>query len=404
MRPSETTRRGLLAACATTAVAAAGCTNRPSGVLASPLEVTTDWPRVEYDARATARAADVTGPETEPSVRWEADVEEMDEGMPAVVVADGTVFVASGSVAAALDAADGSERWRTRVSPSRSPGGGPGKPCSATVGDEHLFVGNFDGLFALDREGAVRWSHEVADPASGASGVFRSPAVVDGSVYFTAVGEGAVYAYTTDGERRWRRDLEGDAAPAGPAVADGTVFAGSETGVHALSADGTRRWTAPLGPVETTPTVDDGTVYVTGEDESDTGSFLAAVDADTGDVGWFNSRQNTVTGSPALRDNGTLGAPTWHGTFFTYDADEGQTLWGTPVGDVKPVVPATDNDRFYVPGRDALYAVSRGRDERGVEWTVGIDGVAGGVAITDAALFVASGYSTGDATRCYALA
>ena len=290
--------------------------------------MTTDWPRVEYDARATARAADVTGPETEPSVRWEADVEEMDEGMPAVVVADGTVFVASGSVAAALDAADGSERWRTRVSPSRSPGGGPGKPCSATVGDEHLFVGNFDGLFALDREGAVRWSYEVADPASGASGVFRSPAVVDGSVYFTAVGEGAVYAYTTDGERRWRRDLEGDAAPAGPAVADGTVFAGSETGVHALSADGTRRWTAPLGPVETTPTVDDGTVYVTGEDESDTGSFLAAVDADTGDVGWFNSRQNTVTGSPAFRDDGTLGAPTWHGTFFTYDADEGQTLWG----------------------------------------------------------------------------
>ena len=126
MRPSETTRRGLLAACATTAVAAAGCTNRPSGVLASPLEVTTDWPRVEYDARATARAADVTGPETEPSVRWEADVEEMEEGMPAVVVADGTVFVASGSVAAALDAADGSERWRTRVSPSRSPGAGIG--------------------------------------------------------------------------------------------------------------------------------------------------------------------------------------------------------------------------------------------------------------------------------------
>ena len=124
--PSGTTRRGLLAACATATVPTAGCSDRLSGALESPLEVSTDWPRVQYDARATGRTVDVTGPATEPSVRWTTDVEAVRGGTPAVVVADGTVFVASGSVVAALDAADGTERWTTRVSPSRSPGAGIG--------------------------------------------------------------------------------------------------------------------------------------------------------------------------------------------------------------------------------------------------------------------------------------
>ena len=398
MGPSETTRRGLLAACATATVPTAGCSDRLSGALESPLEVSTDWPRVQYDARATGRTVDVTGPATEPSVRWTTDVEAVRGGTPAVVVADGTVFVASGSVVAALDAADGTERWKTRVSPSRSPGGGIGYLCSAAVSADHVFVGNYDGLFALDREGTVQWSHEVPDPTPGASGVFRSPAVVDGAVYFTTVDEGAVYAYTTDGDQRWRRELDADGVPAGPAVADGTMFVGSETGLHAVSTDGDGRWTAPVGEVSTTPTGGIGTVYVTGYTE-DTRTFVAAVDADSGEVDWYNAHQSTIMGSPAYLQGGSLellGAATWLGTFFTYDAQTGQTEWGTHVGETKPAIPATDQDQFYVPANDAIVAVN---PWDGVEWTAPLSGAAGGVAITDAALFVASSYG-----RCYALA
>ena len=91
-----------------------------------------------------------------------------------------------------------------------------------------------------------------------------------------------------------------------------------------------------------------------------------------------------------------LGAATWLGTFFTYDGQSGQTEWGTHVGETKPAIPATDLDRFYVPAGDAIAAVD---PLDGVEWTAPLDGSAGGIAITDAALFVAS--SDG---RYYALA
>jgi outer membrane protein assembly factor BamB len=189
MGPSGTTRRGLLAACATATVPMAGCSDRLSGAMASPLEVSTDWPRVQYDARATGRTVDVTGPTTEPSVRWTTDVEAVEGGTPAVVVADGTVFVASGSVVAALDAADGTERWNFTTEGRVE--------SSAAVVNGTIYFGSLasvlanTNVYALDAaSGAKLWNYTLDYTVT-------SQAVLNGAVYFGS-RNGDVYALTEE--------------------------------------------------------------------------------------------------------------------------------------------------------------------------------------------------------------
>lgn len=250
-----------------------------------------------------------------------------------------------------------------------------------------VFVGNHDGLFALGTDGEVRWSHDVS-PNPGYSGVFRSPAVVDGTVYFTDAGERSLFAYSIDGERKWHYDVDGRPL-GGPAVADGQVYvADDETGVHALTADGDHRWTASVGAVEATPTVVDGTVYVVGYTES-AGNFLAAIDAETGRLEWLTDRGPSYVGSSAVvRDE--LACPTWHGGVFTYARESGALTWGSSFSGRSPttlVVPASDGRRVFVAGDDVVAAVEPWNDRL---WQVELDGARGGIAVTDGALFVGS--------------
>lgn len=63
-------RHDVLGGVAVAGGALAGCVG---SIFSGSLDVTTNWPRVEFNAGATGHNPDVTGPETEPSVRWEAD-------------------------------------------------------------------------------------------------------------------------------------------------------------------------------------------------------------------------------------------------------------------------------------------------------------------------------------------
>ncbi|QLG60473.1 outer membrane protein assembly factor BamB family protein [Halorarum salinum] len=322
---------------------------------------------------------------------------------PAVAVVDGTVYLAGGSVVTALDAADGGRRWSTRITPERDPGSGAGYTCSLAVADGRVFVGTHDGLFALGTDGEERWSRAVEAVDPGYSGVFRSPAVVGGTVYFCTAEERALLAYGLDGEERWRRPLDG-VPLGGPAVGDGRVYVGDdEAGVHAISTDGSHLWTASVGDVRTTPAVADGTVYAAGRAEEDggggeDGDYLASLDGETGDRNWVTDRGPNVVGSPVVLDEDLLACVSWLGSVFTYRRDDGALNWGAPIGPSGPTMalPAADGRRVFVAGEDGVAAVAPWRER---SWRVAVDGAEGGVALADGALFVGSGRG-----YCYALA
>lgn len=200
-----------------------------------------------------------------------------------------------------------------------------------------------------DEEPVEAWLH------SPEGSVVSSPTVVDGYVYFGAFDDdymevydemvsgghggevrttGTIYSLSVDdGEPRWRFDVE---APiwSTPAVVDGTVFASALDGVvYALDSEtGDVVWTTDVGgPLFTSPTVDDGTVYVGGSNLEDHALSheeypVVALDAENGEEMWRRNLEEGTFTTPAVRD-GVLYVGSQNGTMHALDAVDGSTVW-----------------------------------------------------------------------------
>ncbi len=387
-------------------VGTAGCTDSIGFDFGSQesLEVTGAWPRPEFDSGSTGHNLDVSGPTDEPEIRWEAKTPVDSMHVPAVVVSDGVAFFAGGSIVTAIDVTDGSQVWQTQIADEHVPGGGRGRHCSMTVDNEFVYVGTHEGLAVLTKEGEEVWSYEV-EVALGASGVFRSPAVSDGTVYFGTAEEQAVSAYTTDGDKQWQYECD-NLIIGSPSVTDDGVFVATSDGdLHAFSTDGEHRWTKEIGTTSSkaavTPTVFDGTVYATAAG-SQRGNALVAFDAQTGDEVWRNNLSPSFVGSMSIFERSSLRelvCPTWHGTVFTYNVHDGSVTWGVPLGDRLSgscPIPATDKQSVYIAAVDSLTRIAPRRERA---WQVSLEDVGGSVAVLDDALLVGSIDG-----RCYALA
>jgi outer membrane protein assembly factor BamB len=156
-------------------------------------------------------------------------------GTPAV--RDGTVYVGgdgSGPGAMyALDAGDGTERWRLDTGAARGESGSTPAVTGGTVyaslnpGDDTAGGGY---LYALDAsDGTERWSVRVPEWST-------APTVADETVHVGTPGGVRAYA-TADGHERWRFGTAGDLTRP-PVVADGVVYAVDDAGrVYAIEGD-----------------------------------------------------------------------------------------------------------------------------------------------------------------------
>ncbi|SER14116.1 outer membrane protein assembly factor BamB family protein [Natrinema salaciae] len=195
--------------------------------------------------------------------------------VPPPVAADGTVYavVPGANELVALESDNGRERWRLDFD-REDDSGVPHRPA---VRDGTVFVTGWPNeVAAYDAAtGRRRW-RRVVDEAD----VNRPPtATQDGVVVPTRGGVRVLEA--DDGNRRWKRDLGGNATEGAAAVADGTVFVadnGSDGELHALDLEtGETEWSIPYG-YEATPVVADGVVYVTSG-----GYELVGFDAESGE-------------------------------------------------------------------------------------------------------------------------
>lgn len=175
--------------------------------------------------------------------------------------------------AIALDAQDGTERWRTTLDRE-------GRHGRALV-DGRFVVAHDSGLVALDRQGGgVDWERSV----EGLETSFAELLAVDRSTGTIVVpyADGLKAFGATDGQRRWKApELPGQRVT--PAIADGTVYAvGSVDGAATLAAlalaDGSVRWTRSLdGRSPSAPVVTDRGVLVVDD------RTLVVHDRETGD-------------------------------------------------------------------------------------------------------------------------
>ena len=276
-----------------------------------------------------------------------APVETVGEGVVVCSVEESPNSSAEWTGLLCLDAADGTERFRT--SDLEPPVGIADGTVYATAAGG---TGDADELVALSPDGDRRWRY-------GVDGSVEGLATADGTVYVsdsTNGRGGAVHAVDPDGERRWRYDYEGDVKTSATAVLaatpDAVYGAGGgergETRVRRLSDpdgdDSPLDWEVTLDErefVDSLATGSDAVVFV----QSDRVSVFEAA---TGDRRWTSSIDD-IFGGAAVTDDAVY-VSTYAASIRSYDLRTGDRRWETERTEA-----ANDNVGFLVAGDTALY-------------------------------------------------
>ncbi|MCK8679150.1 MULTISPECIES: PQQ-binding-like beta-propeller repeat protein [Streptomyces] len=286
-----------------------------------------------------------------------------------MAVENGRVHASDGPSLYALDALDGTERWRlntdawvyslavdrgTVVTGTRG-GGVQGWEASngsrlwevtgaqtdfetadagpALHGDT-VFVWKDARLRALDaRTGIERWSYPVGDAASCGGAPVRVTTAEDGYAY-VAAGTRVLSVDIASGHVRWHFEapavfLSPPAFAPGPAVTGGGVYLADYLGtVYALDATtGKDRWRIATESRQSTEPVlvADGHVHV------GSGSALYTLDAVTGTPKWRFPAGGPIIGAPVVAD-GRLHFGSADHVLYTVDAAGGQLRWKLTTG------------------------------------------------------------------------
>ncbi|MFB7979892.1 outer membrane protein assembly factor BamB family protein [Streptomyces vinaceus] len=312
-----------------------------------------------------------------------------------MAVSDGRIHASDGPSLYALDASDGSERWRlntdawvyalradrgTVVTATRG-GGVQGweasngqklweltgaqsdfeTPEAAPVLHEGtVYVWQDARLRALDaRSGRESWSYPVGDAASCGNVPVRVTPAPDGNVY-VAAGTRVLSVDRASGRVRWHFEAPAVflAAPAfapGAAVTGGGVYLADYLGtVYALdAATGKDRWRIATEPRPSS----DPVMVAGGNVHLGAGSALYTLDAVTGTPKWRFAAGGEITGPPAVADGRVHFGSADH-CLYTLDAAGGQLRWKLATGGEITGAPVAEAGVVYACSKDrCVYAL-----------------------------------------------
>ncbi|NEU55425.1 PQQ-binding-like beta-propeller repeat protein [Halorussus sp. MSC15.2] len=261
--------------------------------------------------------------------------------------ADGLVYVVDGERLRALDANDGSDRWRVAT--------GNLDYRNVVVGDGAVVTAADGRVTATDAaQGGELWTTEL-DGEDRLAG----PLLDDERVYLG--GTGGYYALgREDGRQRWVARTPEEERTWAAEVRDGLLVGWSDEAVYGLRVgDGTRRWRTPherLPPHPAMGTVTADTVFVWGQS-------LAAIDVRTGEKRW-------TFGGDGDRGHGV--ETDGDGVYFSVgdglvavDAESGRERWRADTGSGNNYWGTVRDGLVYAVGRTGTAAIDAGSgDER----------------------------------------
>jgi len=195
------------------------------------------------------------------------------------------------------------------------------------IDDIRVYVGSDRGiLWALNQsDGTVVWKHQIGFHPKG-KGIFSSPVVYDGTVYFGGY-DGNVYALdAATGAKKWM-SLEADWVGSSPAIAPeiDRLFIGLEFGL----------WRRRGG--------------------------IAAIDMDTGATRWHYTDMPCYTHSTPryISEHRQVAIGSNDGCVYLFDAETGALQWKTSTG---PITPAEVNSGFSAHDLKEAVAYDAQRD------------------------------------------
>lgn len=207
------------------------------------------------------------------------------------------------------------------------------------AGDDSLKTGLYGDIKAVDDDSQHRYIVLALDARTGDVAWQRTAHVGVPKVRRHTKSSHANPTPATDGERV-------------------VAFFGSE-GLYAYSMDGDQLWEVDLGTLDSgffmmpdaqwgfasSPVLDDGKVIV--QCDVQKGSFVAALDARSGDLVWKTSRDEVPTWSTPTVAGGQVLANGWK-HIGGYDLETGKEIWWMPGGGDIPVpTPVVDGDLAF---------------------------------------------------------
>ena len=246
---------------------------------------------------------------------------------------------------------------------------------STVVADGKVFAyggptspfGSGDGvLCCLDEfTGAMLWNISIPTPAYGS---WSSPAYHNGRVFTSTDIEAGCYNATT-GEQIWafENPTNAPSVNGGPVVADGKVIVNDWQAGHYYCLDeetGELLWTFTeeqtgqwdVGYTQGVPAYEDGKFYIT--TWIYIGGNVYCIDADTGDVIWNQTTPLDACGSPTVAD-GTVYVTNYdfygYGAIYAMDAGNGDILWNYTIQRTDST-PAVAYGNVYVTGGSLGYS------------------------------------------------
>lgn len=340
------------------------------------------WPQQGFDARNTGYNPDASGLRTAEEY-WRLDA----GGTP--TVADGSLYnVFSHDVLTKRltkrDPATATVQTTTDLVEY-------GVTDSPAVGPDNVHVSTFTRPFAVARDGGIAWEGPIVDGMDAPPTVDGDRIAVNGTGYSGRNNPPSSALLDSDGETRWRRELEHETVgmpafadetlvvateqavlavdpgadedrwrrhtidPTGtPTVAHGRVYLSTETGIHALALDdGSTVWSVETDA--SSPIVTPERVIVGSDDAG-----VLALAADTGEKVW-----EQYHGGPPMAGAGDVIYTAANARVTALDRESGSRLWwyDTPAVQVSDVISAgvygvTPVDgAIYVRAADALHGV-----------------------------------------------
>lgn len=225
-------------------------------------------------------------------------------------------------------------------------------------------------------QGTLKWIFSTGGP------IHSSPAVADGTVYF---GSQDYKFYALDagtGAKRWEYET-GSWVESSPAITNGVVYFGSNDGrLYALDAhSGEKLWDFKTEyPIMSSPAVADGIVYFGSDDY-----YLYALDAVKGTKLWSYNTKSPAMSSPVV-SNGIVYIGSGGGYCYTLNALNGQRrlrfnshygVYSSPAVSDGTIYFSTDNGLLYaIEGNARTWLQEHETKSYWIQlWAMGLPGV-----------------------------
>ncbi|CAD6493301.1 MAG: Outer membrane protein assembly factor BamB [Candidatus Argoarchaeum ethanivorans] len=265
---------------------------------------------------------------------------------------NGRVFTSTDIETGCYDAATGEQIWVFE-----NPTGEPSVNGGPVVADGKVIVNDWQAghFYCLDEEtGKLLWTFTEEQTGSWGTGYAQGvPAYEDGKFYLTTwiyIG-GNVYCIDADtGDEIWHQTTPLDTCGS-PTVVDGTVYVTiydfyGDGDIYAMDAtNGSILWQKTIQRSDSTPAVAYGNVYVTGGTKGFSDRKTYCFNATTGNLIWSTDTADEIgawTCSVAVADGkvfvGTEGGWFDYAGTYALDAFTGDVIWSYPEGGASPAI------------------------------------------------------------------